>query len=69
MRNAKQTTLKAAAVAVVTFIALGTTSALAATGKAGAGQWSGNATQAYPAQDACMQSPASTTYTPCSDAN
>ena len=66
MRNSlKQFTAAAAAVALVTFIALGTTSAVAAVGNGGPGVRGGDATQAYPTQDACMQSPASTSYTPC----
>ncbi|MGN6569991.1 MAG: hypothetical protein ACTHLO_01075 [Pseudolabrys sp.] len=63
MRNSKQFTVTAAAIAVVTFIALGTTAAVAAPGNVGPGR--GDATQTIPTQDNCMQSPASTSYTPC----
>ncbi|HXD44441.1 MAG TPA: hypothetical protein VN655_04830 [Pseudolabrys sp.] len=63
-KSIKHLTITAATVAAVTFIALGTTSAVAAVGN-GQGARGGDATQAYPAQDNCMQSPASTSYTPC----
>ena len=59
-KSIKHITTAAAAIAVATFIALGTTSAIA-----GPGAQDGGATQVYPAQDNCMQSPASTRYTPC----
>jgi hypothetical protein len=62
-KSLKQITTTAAAVAVVTFTAFGATSAFAAVG--GQNSRGGDATQAYPAQDNCVQSPASTSYTPC----
>ena len=66
MRNSlNHFTATAATIAVVTFIAFGTTSAVAAVGNGGQGVRGGDGTQAYPTQDDCMQSPASTSYTPC----
>lgn len=64
MKSIKQLTITAAAVAAVTFIALGATSAVAAVGN-GQGARGGDATQAYPAEDNCMQSPAAASYAPC----
>jgi hypothetical protein len=61
----KQFTATAAAIAVLTFVALGTTSAVAAVGNGGQGARGDDGTQASPTQDNCMRSPASTSYTPC----
>ena len=65
MRTFKHLNATAAAIAVVTVIAFATTSAVAAVGNGGPGARGGDANQAYPTQDTCMQSPASTSYTPC----
>ena len=64
-KSIKQITITAAAVAAATFLAFGATSAIAAVGNGGPGTRGGDATQAYPGQDSCMQSPASTAYAPC----
>ncbi len=63
-KSFKQITASAVAIAILTF-AVGTTSTFAAVGNGGPGARGGDATEAYPAQDSCMQSPASTSYTPC----
>jgi uncharacterized membrane protein len=62
-KSSKQITAGAAAIALFALAALTATPAAAAPGYGARGD--GDATQAVPGQENCVQSPGSTSYTPC----